>query len=111
MEINTDHWDKRDYLAFVLYYLASADGLLEDREVQYMAHRLGKEHLDHIRELCESCSDADCLDVIREMRPRFYPGETGLDSLKLEMEEMCSADGHFSRIESAMIHLLVQQLH
>lgn len=110
MHINTDHWDKQDYLAFILLYLAEADGRLEAEELKYIADHLGKEHLDHIRSSASECNDYQCLEVMRAMRPRFYPGEIGLDSLKMEMKALCQVNGRFSQFEHEFVELITRQL-
>ncbi len=110
MHIDTDHWDKQDYLAFILLYLAEADGQLEDQELQYIADHLGKEHLDHIRQPASQCNDFQCLEVMRELRPRFYPDQSGLESLKLEMTELCKAGNRFSQFEHEVIEMIAKQL-
>lgn len=110
MHIETDHWDKQDYLAFILLYLAEADGQLEDKELQYIADHLGKEHLDHIRQPASECNDFQCLEVMRELRPRFYPGHDGLESLKSEMTELCKAGNQFSQFEHEVIEMITKQL-
>lgn len=110
MSLRTDHWDKKDYLAFILLYLSEADGVLDPAELKYMASRLGKEHLNHILEVSRSCSDVESLEIMRLLRPRFYPGSVGLESLKLEMQELCKVDGHYSQIENRIIDLITRQL-
>lgn len=110
MERQTQDWDKRDYLAFVLLYLAESDGELQEDELRYIAARLGKEHLEHIRETSASCNDIQCLEWMQALRRRFYPGELGLESLKLEMQELCRADGRFSPLESRIVDLITRQL-
>lgn len=110
MDIDTTLWDKKDYLAFVLFYLAESDGVLEPDEVHYIAARLGKDSLDHIREASRQCNDIQCLSVMQDERPRFYPGDLGLESLKLEMQELCKVDGRYSRIEQRIVQLLSRQL-
>ncbi|MBP6185605.1 MAG: TerB family tellurite resistance protein [Saprospiraceae bacterium] len=108
--MQTDHWDKRDYLAFVLLYLAGTDGVLEAEELRYIAARLGKDHLDHIQLVSADCNDIQCLEVMKELRPRFYPGEIGLESLKMEMHELCTADGRYSQMEERIVDLVAKQL-
>jgi hypothetical protein len=110
MNLKTDQWDKKDYLAFILLYLSEVDGVLEDSELTYIAARLGKDHLNHILEVSRECNDAQCLEVMRNLRPRFYPGSNGMDSLRLEMEELCKVDGHFSQLENRVIQLITRQL-
>jgi len=110
MGIETGHWDKRDYLAFVLFYLAESDGVLEQEEVQYIAARLGKESLEHVRDASRQCNDIQCLEVMQQQRQRFYPGELGLESLRLEMQELGKVDGRFSQLEHRIIQLLADQL-
>ena len=110
MTLDTDHWDKRDYLAFILFYLANADGKLEEEELNYITDRLGKDHLQHILDSTHQCSDVQCLRIMRELRPRFYPGEVGLTSLQTEMQELCEADGRFSQYEHAVVNLVMKQL-
>lgn len=108
--VDTDHWDKSDYLAFALLYLAEIDGVLEPEELRYIIARLGKDHLDHILEASANCSDIECIGLLKEMRPRFYPGEIGLDSLRLEMQELCNVDGRFSNMEHRIVDMISRQL-
>lgn len=110
MSIDTNHWDKQDFLAFILLYLAEADGQLEDEELRYIADHLGKEHLEHIRQPASACNDYQCLQIMQELRPRFYPGPQGLDALKMEMAALCQVDGRFNQFEHAVIDLIARQL-
>ncbi len=110
MHIDTDKWDKQDYLAFILLYLAEADGQLEDQELQYIADHLGKDHLDDIRKPASQCNDIQCLEVMQALRPRFFPGDSGLESLKKEMTGLCQAGEHFSQFEQQVIEMIAKQL-
>ena len=110
MQIDTDKWDKEDYLAFILLYLAESDGNLEAEELKYIADHLGKEHLDHIRKPATKCNDYQCLEIMQNLRPRFYPGEEGIDTLKMEMKALFLVDGRFSQFENQFVQLIAKQL-
>lgn len=110
MQMDTDDWDKRDYLGFVLLYLAQADGTLDPREIHYIHARIGEESLARIRQISEDCNDHQCLEIMQALRRRFYPGDLGKESLETEMREFCLSEGHYSRIESRLVQLITRQL-
>lgn len=110
MELDTHDWDKKDFVAFILVYLAGVDGTIEKEELDYISDRLGKDHLNHIMELTGQCNDLECLEVMQKLRPRFYPSPQGLETLKLEMEEFCKSGERYSHIEQHIIDLITRQL-
>lgn len=110
MELDTHDWDKKDFVAFILVYLAGVDGKVEKEELEYIANRLGKDHLDHIQDLTSKCNDVECLEVMQKLRPRFFPLPQGLETLKLEMEEFCNSGERYSHIEHHVIDLITRQL-
>ncbi len=110
MDPDTGDWDKRDYLGFVLLYLARADGTMDPKEVHYIHARIGEESLDRIRRVSEDCNDHQCLEIMQALRQRFYPGDLGKASLETEMREFCSSEGHYSRIETRLVQLISRQI-
>jgi hypothetical protein len=106
MQIDTSKWTREDYLAFVLYYMAGADVNIEPHELDVIAEHCGSAHLDTIRGLANQCNDFQCIELISQLRPQFFPGDAGKEELSRDMVELCQADGRFTHFEEAVLHSL-----
>lgn len=101
--MNTTYWKSKDYLAFVLLYMATADADLSMSELYHMASRLGADRVIGMRSYLESLTEPEQLKLIKKQRDRFYPGEFGKSSLLSEIKELCMIDGDFSIIEKELM--------
>ena len=101
--MDTTHWNKADFLSFLLYYVANADGELHEDELIYIEDKLGEERLAEVEHLTNHQSDYEIINLISDLRNRFYPGKNGKDQLLQEMKMIAAADGEISQMEKLAI--------
>lgn len=101
MKPKTSNWSKDDYLAFLLLYMAEVDLETHRKELLYIANEIGVARLHEIEPQVEKCNDYQCIEIITELRDRYYPGEKGKDELLEEVRQLCNADGQYTEMEQA----------
>jgi hypothetical protein len=104
--MNTTYWNSKDYLSFVLLHMAFADNELSMAELYHMASRLGPDRVVSMRAYIEQLSKKEQLKIIKKSRDKFYPGAFGKSSLISEIQELCQADGEFSKLERDVLERL-----
>ncbi len=104
--MNTENWQTKDYLTFVLLHMAFADEKISMSELFHLVSRLGADRVVAMRAYIESLTIDDQLKIIKKQRINFYPGEYGKSSLMVEIHELCEADGKFCNMEKNMLSIL-----
>jgi uncharacterized tellurite resistance protein B-like protein len=106
----TSAWGKNEFLAFLLFHIANADLELREEEMMFIENLLDEKQFKTIRKIWSKCNDFECLNVIRELRNKFYEGEEGKETLLVEMKALAGSDDTLSPIEAAMIMSLKKLL-
>lgn len=104
--MNTNFWNSKDYLTFVLLHMAFADKEISMAELYHLASRLGPDRVVNMRAYVEQLDEKQQLKMIVKLRDKFYPGAFGKSSLMAEIKELCQADGEFSKIERDVLERL-----
>ena len=74
---NVDHWEPKDFQAFLLLHMAHADNELSMDELIHMAGKLGTERVVAMRKYMEPLSFEERMSIISKKRKDFYPTEYG----------------------------------
>ena len=106
MELDTSHWTKEEFLAFLLLYIANSDTEIQEEEKEYIAKKINAKQLEEMMHITASCSDKECIDLIADLRSKFYPGVRGKNQLIQEMKDLTMADGVLNQIEKFTINTL-----
>ncbi|MCB0705945.1 MAG: hypothetical protein KDC34_11570 [Saprospiraceae bacterium] len=96
---NTEDWIKEDFLALMLYYAASADMEVSESEVEVIVQKVGKSHYLKAKDTFNLLSDHEVIELIVELKERFYPGSDGKDQLDAHLKDIFQADGEIDQME------------
>ena len=110
MELDTSHWTKEEFLAFLLLYIANSDTEIQEEEKEYIARKINAKQMDEMMHITANCSDKECIDLISSLRSKFYPGVRGKNQLIKEMKDLTMADGVLNPIEKFTINTLERLL-
>ena len=86
--------------------MAFADSEISMAELYHMASRLGPDRVVSMRSYIEQLDEKQQLKIITKLRDKFYPGAFGKSSLIAEIQELCQADGEFSKLERDVLERL-----
>jgi hypothetical protein len=104
--MNTENWRPIDYLTLILMHMSEANEHISMNEMQHMAHKIGTDRVVGMRQLLEDISLAKQQEMIRKLRPKFYPGSFGKKALVEQIHELFDIDGVISDREEQLLHSL-----
>jgi hypothetical protein len=74
----------------------------EDELVMIM-EQVSSEKYRHVKKQWDKCNDYECIQLIRKLKERFYPGQEGKEELIVSMTAFAGADENFSTNEKILI--------
>ncbi|WP_044086218.1 hypothetical protein [Lewinella cohaerens] len=99
MSLIPDNWIREDFLALALHYAARADLNISADEKEFMQNRCGKAHCEKAKAFSKDKSDYEIIQVLTEMKGRFFPGEEGTSTLKGHLVGLFKVDDDYSHLE------------
>lgn len=93
------------FFTFIAIYAANADAEIDQKEIDLIIKDSDESLYQEIRELFESLSDKERLDLIQE-NDEYYSTDKSKELLFKRMNEIFLVDGHVNAGESAVIRML-----
>ena len=93
------------FFTFIAIYAANADADIEQKQIKLIIKDSGKELYEEMRDLFDSLSDKDRLDLIQENN-HFYNTKESKERLFQRMNDIFLVHGHANASESAVIRML-----
>jgi uncharacterized tellurite resistance protein B-like protein len=101
-----NNWSKDDFKTFLLIHIANADLKISRKELQMIMSEIREEDFKRIEMVWSECNDFDCINIIRDLKNKHYPGEEGKEQLIDEMTKLAYADKQFSIYEQNFIRTI-----
>ena len=98
-----DTWDKDDFKAFLMIHLAHADLEVSQDELILIMKNVSTEKYRKVKKVWDNSNDYECLQMIKKLRERYFPGKEGKEELINGMIEFANADERFSTNEKILI--------
>ena len=106
----TTSWNKEEFMAFLMLHIGNADLKVSREELIVIGKIVNEEQFSQIQWVWSKCNDFECINIIRDMRNKFFPGEEGKENLLKEMIALAVSDEDFSSSEDMMIRSLKKLL-
>ncbi|MBR9922024.1 MAG: hypothetical protein GYB31_14380 [Bacteroidetes bacterium] len=106
---NTEDWIREDFLALMLCYAASADMEVKKEEIELIKQKAGAIHYKKAKHTFDILSDHEVIELIIELKNRFYAGEEGSKKLDKHLNDLFKADGNIDQMER-MIRIGIERL-
>lgn len=103
MKDKIDNWNKEEFKAFILLHIAHADLKISKKEVFMILDEIDEDSFKQIEMVWSGCNDFECIQIIRDLKSKYYPGDEGKDQLIDEMTKLAKADNKFSVSEQNFI--------
>ena len=99
----TSGWNKNEFLAFLLLHIANADLEPSEEELMFIRRLVNEDQFKIIQMVWSKCNDIQCINIIRELRVKHFPGDEGKETLMREITALASTDEHMNQGEEMMI--------
>ncbi|MEJ2593728.1 MAG: hypothetical protein P8100_01035 [bacterium] len=99
----TAGWTKKEFLAFLLLHVANADLELSQEELMAIDALVDEKQFKTIQMIWSKCNDIECINIIKELRNKYFPGDDGKEVLIGEMTKLAGLDEKLNISEEIMI--------
>ena len=106
MKEDIANWNKEEFKAFLLLHIANADLEISSNELFLIMDDISEENFKQVDAVWSDCNDFECIQIIKELKNKHYPGKEGKDHLIEEMTKLAHADKKFSASEQNFIRSL-----
>lgn len=106
MEIQTNDWTYKEFLAFLLIYAASADFIIKDEEVEVICQKVGEESYKKIMKVYDKSNDYGHIQTILSYKEKYYPSEDEKQKILEDMKDVFMADDEFSSQEQLIFNAI-----
>lgn len=106
MSTDLENWTKREFLAFVLLYAATADYEITPEERENIIQRTGKSEMRKAEENLASLSDYDTIQTIVSYKEAYFRNEEEKDELLEDLRNLFESDHNFEIREQNMMRAL-----
>ena len=96
-------WNKKEFLAFLMLHIANADLELSREELMVIDSLVDEKQFFQIQQVWNKCNDIECINIIRTLRNKLFPGDKGKELLISEMTNLAKSDQQFNLSEEIMI--------
>lgn len=103
MKENIENWNKEEFKAFLLLHFANTDLKLSSKELYMIMDDISEEDFRNIDLVWSESNDFECIQIIKQLISKHYPGDEGKDHLIKEMTKLAHADKEFSVNEQNFI--------
>lgn len=103
---NHPHWNHDEFVAFLLFYAASADMECTDEEKKMILDSIHQDHLPDIEKEYARLSDFERIEVIQSYRPKYFQNTPQKEELLQGLKKVFSADGEYDMMERSMFLML-----
>ncbi len=101
-----NNWTKNEFLAFLLLYACEANGSADRDACSWIQHHVGEAAFEEAFAAFQSNADAEIIQVIIDLKERFFPGEDGKTEIHRHLLDLFRADGQFTAMEQHVVHEL-----
>lgn len=102
--------NKQQFLALLLLYAANVDVGKTEEEKAIIINEMGEQAYDTVLNIYNQHNDTEIINVLIELKEKYYPQKEGKAELLHEVKALFSSDHHFSNYEhgvlTALKHLL-----
>jgi uncharacterized tellurite resistance protein B-like protein len=99
-----------EFLAYLLLYMASADGKIDEDETEFISERIGQDNYKKLFKQFQASSDYERLQIIEGFKGTHYSGSEDIEKILDDLAEIYSADGKFSQVEGVQLTALKRVL-
>ncbi len=99
----TSGWSKKEFLAFLLLHIANADLELSQEELMAIEKLVNEKKFKTIQMIWSKCNDIECINIIKELSNKYFPGDEGKEILIDEMTNLAKLDNELNISEEIMI--------
>ena len=107
---NHPHWNRDEFLAFVLLYAACVDMECTDDERKVITGVIDESHLKVVEAEYNKLSDFERISVINAYRDQYFKDPGQKDEILGSVEKMFKADGTFDIMEHNVYRMLQKLL-
>ena len=97
------NWNKDYFIAFLMIHLANADLKVSQEEMIMIMDSVSEDTYRKVKKVWDNCNDFTCLQIIRNLREKFFPGQEGKEELINGMIDFVKADDEVSTNEKILI--------
>ncbi|MEM0995665.1 MAG: hypothetical protein AAGN35_01235 [Bacteroidota bacterium] len=107
---STDHWNEREWLAFLLLCAAEADGIEDVREMRLLRVNFGSELIDRMRDHYQGMRPEARTALLRDTLPMRLRERPAREKVQRLLRQVVMADGDYRPEEQALVHRISQWL-
>ena len=104
-ELNYD-----EFLVYLLLYMASADGVIDEGETDYISSRIGEEAYKKLFKQFKATADYERLKLIEGYKGTHYAGADDIEKILDDLSAIYEADGNYSQVEGVQLTALKRVL-
>jgi hypothetical protein len=101
-----DQWKRNEFLAFLLIHIGNADLNFSREELMALDQLVDEQQFKQVEWVWSECNDFECLQVIRSLRDKLFPGDEGKAQLMELMRQQALLDHKLSTNEEIIIRSL-----
>ncbi|MBK8555390.1 MAG: hypothetical protein IPL65_06250 [Lewinellaceae bacterium] len=102
--MDTQDWTANEFMAFIMFYACEANGRLTQTDCDWIKGRVGDASFQKAEAVFKSRVDIEMIEIIADMRKRFFPGEEGKSKIHQDLVGLFKSDGKFTSMEHHVLH-------
>ncbi|HWB62191.1 MAG TPA: hypothetical protein VG603_01685 [Chitinophagales bacterium] len=106
MNAETKALSYKEFLAFLMVYVAEMNYSLSAAELGFIKDNTGIPDIEKIKFRVDNISDAEAIDLINEYKAQYLPDEASRAAARNHLEEMLKAPGMHSQLETVVAHMV-----